>query len=237
MKWPARWRKIRMVRAAGALLVTAAASVAVASSAAPDRSDRAAGDRPAGDGPAGDGAARPSPGRVILPGRPGEPAVVASGEIPVAGDTGYAASDAEFVRMMIPHHLQAVEMAALAPSRTRNRQLLSIAGRVRAAQLAEIGYLRAWLQARGLPESDEHAQHGGMRGMQTPAALRALAAARDAAFDRMFVAMMSAHHQGAIDMATDALTTVHDVTVEELATGIAAEQAIEISRMRDLVDG
>lgn len=223
MKWPWRWRKILVLRAAGAVVVTAAAAVAVTSSTAP------AGSHPA--------AAASSPVRVIIPGRPGEPAVVASGDLPVAGEPGYAPQDATFIRMMIPHHLQAVEMAALAPSRTRNPRVLAIAGRIQAAQVAEIGYLRSWLQARNLTEHEEHLDHAGMRGMQTPTAMRALAAARGTAFDRTFVAMMSAHHQGAIDMATQLLTVVRDVTVEELATGIAAEQSSEITRMREVLGG
>jgi uncharacterized protein (DUF305 family) len=226
MKWPSRWRKITIVRAAGILVVTAAAALAVAA-ATGSGTDR----------PAGDTATPSSTVRVIMPGRPGEPAVVASGRVPVAVTPGYTPADVTFIRMMIPHHLQAARMADLVPARTGNKQVLAVAGRVRAAQLAEVGYLRSWLRARGLPENDGHPDHIGMRGMQTAAAMSALAADRDGAFDRRFVAMMSAHHQGAIEMATNALAVLHDVTVQELAKSIAAEQSIEIRRMHEAIGG
>jgi len=98
--------------------------------------------------------------------------------------------------------------------------------------------MRGWLSARQLPENDPaHAghDHGAMPGMQTPEAMRRLASARGAEFDRLFVAMMSAHHQGAIDMAVSVLKSGQDQQVESLATGIAAEQAAEINRMRQLL--
>jgi uncharacterized protein (DUF305 family) len=210
------------------LLAGAGLIVAVATSAGPPR-------------PAapliGPGTTRSSQVPVIVPGRPGESAAVVPPERVKAPDGSvYGPLDAAFVRMMIPHHVQAVEMAGLAPGRTGNAGILAIAGRIRAAQVPEIARLRAWLQARGLQEDagDGH-DHGGMPGMQRPEAMRALAAAQDDAFDRMFVAMMSEHHRGAVEMATQALTVVLDGQVEEMATAIAAEQTVEIARMRDVM--
>jgi uncharacterized protein (DUF305 family) len=219
-----------VLRAAVGLVVAAAVSVVVAGSSGPDRASPRA----------GDGAVRHSPVRVIIPGRPGESAAVASSdEIPAPDGSSYGAADATFVRMMIPHHLQAVEMAALAPTRASNPKILAIAGRIRAGQIPEVAQLRAWLRARGLSEDDGHAghDHAAMRGLQTPAAMRALAAARGGAFDRMFVTMMSAHHQGAVEMAAEVLAVVKDIKVEEIATYIATEQAIEITRLRELIGG
>jgi uncharacterized protein (DUF305 family) len=181
---------------------------------------------------------------VIVPGRPGQSASVLPADEIVAPDgSRYAEVDAWFVRMMIPHHTQAVQMATLAPGRARNPWIVAVAERVRAAQLPEIARLKAWLRARGLGEEDpsghEHGSMQGMsmRGMQSPEALRALAATRDDGFDRMFVAMMCEHHQGAIDMATAVLTVVSNLEVEEMATAIAAEQSSEITRMREVIGG
>jgi uncharacterized protein (DUF305 family) len=134
---------------------------------------------------------------------------------------------------MIPHHAQAVEMAALAPTRAGNRQIRGLAERIAVAQPGEITQMRAWLSARGLKEELSTHDHGTMRGMQSPAKMRALAAARGDSFDRLFVTMMSEHHQGAIDMATDLLKVGKDLQVEKLATAIAVEQSVEIDRMRD----
>ena len=61
----------------------------------------------------------------------------------------------------------------------------------------------------------------------------AFVGARYAQVDRLFVEMMSAHHEGAIKMARDVLAVYRNARVEELATAIATEQGIEIDRMRD----
>jgi uncharacterized protein (DUF305 family) len=174
--------------------------------------------------------------RVIIPGRPGEPAVVTdAGKVkPPEGDA-YTAADVWFVRMMIPHHAQALEMGALAPGRAGNPQIAAIAERMRAAQAPEMLTFRAWLAARRLSEQDGAHDHATMPGMQPPEAVRALAAASGAEFDRMFVAMMSAHHQGAIDMASVRLRSSGDVMVERMAEAVAFEQAVEIGRMRDIL--
>lgn len=175
--------------------------------------------------------------RVIMPGRPGEPARIGSSDWVRAPDgKAYTAADVWFVRMMIPHHEQAVEMASLAAQRAHNRQIASLAGRIQAAQRPEILQLRSWLTARGLGETGDDGTHDHttMPGMQSPEAMRALAAAGGEQFDRMFVAMMTAHHQGAIDMAGLRLRAEEDVMIERMANEIAFEQAVEIDRMRDM---
>ncbi|MDG4766284.1 DUF305 domain-containing protein [Solwaraspora sp. WMMD406] len=179
---------------------------------------------------AGDAASDPP---VILPGRPGEPAEVRPGSDVVIDPPQYNAVDTWYVQMMIPHHDQAVRMASLAAGRTDNPAVVAFADRIRAGQSAELDVLRGWLQDRGLPAGTH--DHATMPGMQTSEAIRRLAAARDGEFDRRFVEMMSAHHQGAIDMSTRVLQAGSDLAVEELATAIAAEQAVEVDRMRDMI--
>lgn len=179
--------------------------------------------------------------RVIIPGRPGEPAVVGdAGKVKppegTAHSDAYTAADVWFVRMMIPHHAQALEMGALARGRAGNPQIVAIAERMRAAQAPEILTFRAWLAARRLSEQDANHDHATMPGMQSPEAIQELAKAGGAEFDRMFVAMMSAHHQGAIDMASVRLRSSGDVMVERMAEAVAFEQAVEIGRMRDILD-
>lgn len=182
-----------------------------------------------------------SPVPVIVPGRPGEPAAVVPPDQLVAPDgTAYHALDAWFVRMMIPHHEQALQIAALAPGRAGNPQVVAIAERITAAQQPEIRQFRAWLTARGLAESDDRRpahEHAGMPGMQPEGEIQSLAAAHGAAFDRMFVAMMSEHHQGAVQMATEVLRVGTNEQVAKMATDVAAEQSAEIGRLRDVLAG
>ncbi|GAA4563221.1 DUF305 domain-containing protein [Micromonospora coerulea] len=187
-----------------------------------------------GSAPAGTPA--PTGPAVIVPGRPGESAAVrAAGEIGDVGPAPHNSMDVWFVRMMIPHHAQALEMAALAPDRAADSDVRALADRIRASQGPEIDMMRGWLQNRGLsPEVAGH-DHGTMRGMQSPEAMRQLAAARGAEFDRLFVRMMTEHHQGAVEMATNLLKVGSDLTLSEFANSVATEQAVEINRMHELL--
>ncbi len=176
--------------------------------------------------------------RVVMPGRPGEPNTIGSSDrVKAPAGNTYTAADVWFVRMMIPHHAQAIEMARLAPTRAHHPQIAAIAGRIEAAQLPEILQLKAWLSARGLGEKagDGGHDHATMPGMQSPEAMRALANATGEQFDHMFVRMMSAHHEGAINMADLRLRSDGDSLVERMANEIAFEQSVEISRMRDIL--
>jgi uncharacterized protein (DUF305 family) len=189
------------------------------------------GDPAAGPEPA---ASPPSPVPVIVPGRPGESAaVVPSDQLEIPG-ARYNTWDVGFIRMMLPHHAQALELAALVPDRAGSPRIHALAERISLAQAAELDVLRAWLDARGLAETDPSHDHGQMPGMQSPEAIQALAAASGDAFDRRFVEMMTDHHQGAIDMAVEVLRLGADERVQELATSIAAEQSAEITRMREM---
>ncbi|MEU8179574.1 DUF305 domain-containing protein [Micromonospora sp. NPDC049044] len=174
---------------------------------------------------------------VIAPGRPGEVAATrAAHEVRDAGPAPHNSLDVWFVRMMIPHHAQALEMAQLAGDRAADPDIRALAERMRASQEPEIGMMRGWLQTRGLPAEVAGHDHGTMRGMQSPEAMRQLAASRGAAFDRLFVRMMTEHHQGAIEMATNLLTVGSDLTLNEFATSVATEQTVEIDRMREVLD-
>jgi uncharacterized protein (DUF305 family) len=136
--------------------------------------------------------------------------------------------------MMIVHHNQAITMADLAADRAGSEGVRALAARISAAQKPETGVLRAWLQARKLPENDPGHDHSTMPGMQSDADMAALTAARGADFDRRFIAMMTAHHEGAIRMAGDVVAGGSDQTLNEIANEMAVEQSSEIGRMRQL---
>ncbi|BCJ62176.1 DUF305 domain-containing protein [Micromonospora endophytica] len=171
---------------------------------------------------------------VLMPGRPGEPAkTAAANQVSALPRQPHNNADVRFVTMMIPHHEQALVMARLVADRGENPQLRSIAERILAAQGPEITFLETWLTERGLNrESGGDHQHT-MSGMQSAEALNRLTAARGDEFDRMFVAMMTDHHQGAITMANEALTLGSDGIINEMASSVVVEQSVEINRMRE----
>jgi uncharacterized protein (DUF305 family) len=192
----------------------------------------------------------------VQPGLPGEEASTVAPEdyveAPVEGPWNQA--DVAFVAGMIDHHLQALEIAALAPERAESDAVLAFAERVTAAQGPEIHALAAWLQARGeavpagaddvggtgprVPSGAGHDAHGGGAvGMLTPEQMVALADARGAAFDQLFLDGMITHHEGALAMVDVVLVDGVDVYAGEIAADTASGQGGEIDRMRQLLDG
>ena len=181
---------------------------------------------------------------VLRPGAPGESAkVVAPGQSDTrANAAAYRDEDVTFVNGMVPHHAQALEMASLAPERAADDRVERLAERIAAGQGPEIRSMQAWLAAQGLSEASEdaghssHAGHGaaGMRGMATPEEMARLMASRGPAFDRMFLELMTRHHEGAIAMAEQAVGAAHPI-VSEMVDDVVATQAVEIRRMQDLL--
>lgn len=163
--------------------------------------------------------------------------------------TDYVPADAEFMRDMIVHHGQALEMSALVPERTDSEDMRLMARRIEETQQYEIGLMRDWLEERGLsapdpgemlgPHGGHGADHSGMAGMASPEQMRALAAAEGEAFDRMFLELMIRHHEGALIMVDELLA--HEGAGQEpelfvLLSHVDADQRAEIARMRRLLE-
>jgi len=151
----------------------------------------------------------------------------------------YNGEDLVFVQGMIPHHAQAVEMAVLAPERASSPAVKAIAEKIRAAQDPEIAQMRGWLQQWGQPEMEKDADHSGhgMKGMMSDEQMRKLESARGADFDRMFVAMMIDHHEGAVEMSETVGTKGKNADVRTLSQQIIVTQQAEIVEMRALPIG
>src|SRR5690625_7939197 len=63
-------------------------------------------------------------------------------------------ADAEFVSMMIPHHFQALVMSGMAPERSSDQELLTLADRIDAEQDIEISMMQSWQGWRDLEVTD-----------------------------------------------------------------------------------
>ena len=175
---------------------------------------------------------------VLVPGAPGEePTVVAPGEQGALPNADfYSPEDVEFVTAMVPHHAQALEMAALAPDRAADARVRAMAERIAAGQGPEIEAMQAWLTSHGLPEASTDAGQGGhhMRGMVTGEQMTQLLAAEGEQFDRLFLRRMIAHHQGALAMAERVGQGTHPL-VMEMAKDVAVTQSVEITRMQEVL--
>ncbi|XBQ15757.1 MAG: DUF305 domain-containing protein [Oceanicaulis sp.] len=97
------------------------------------------------------------------PGAPGQAGRTLTAEQSVEmAASSYIPADAQFMRHMIVHHDQAVEMNALIAERTGNREIVLLGRRIAMTQEAEMALMERWLKARGEPvEADDlHAGHG-----------------------------------------------------------------------------
>lgn len=153
--------------------------------------------------------------------------------------------DVVFAQNMIPHHEQALEMSALALATQGSPEVTALAKEIQAAQDPEIVLMRKWLRdwdAEELPhsggpgeESDGHEHE--MPGMATGEQMLALAEANGAQFEALWLELMVAHHEGAIEMAEQVVETTDDLEVQALAEAIITAQAKEINRMQELLEG
>ncbi len=154
-------------------------------------------------------------------------------------------ADVSFMRGMIGHHAQAMHMTRLVPARTRAGDVRTLAERIEASQRDEIGLMSRWLAARGQPIPDtthvilghDTPEHR-MPGMLTAGELHELAAASGDAFDRLFLALMIRHHEGALAMVAQLLARPgggQDPEAYRFAADVDADQRAEIARMRRML--
>lgn len=170
---------------------------------------------------------------------PAEPAPAATGD---AAAATFNDADVEFAQGMIPHHEQAVEMAdiALDPTVGAGPEVTDLATRVQGAQDPEIELMTAWLTGWGQPvqmDMSEGHNMADMEGMMSAEEMDALGGATGAEFDRMWMEMMIAHHEGAISMAEKVQAEGSNPDVIALAATIITAQQGEIDEMRALLDG
>ena len=178
---------------------------------------------------------------IVLPGAPGEaPRVIGEADAIKLSDTRYSPADVNFMQGMIVHHQQAVDMAQLVKARTNNDAVVKTADRIEAGQKDEMKFMREWLETRGEPTAMPHSMHhgahghGAMKGMATPEQMAALAAANGTEFDRQFLMLMVAHHQGALDMVRELHNSpgsAYDPVMFEFTNEVVSDQQAEIDRM------
>jgi uncharacterized protein (DUF305 family) len=215
------------------LAVSGVGSVALASSAA-----RASLAVPAG--PAAPEATNAA--HIFQPGAPGQPSKpITAAQSLEAGRSAVNPADVKFMQDMIEHHAQAVEMVELLQTRTNRPSMRLLGKRIAMSQSSEIEMMRSWLTRRGetAPDPNAHDMRGmTMVGMLSPQQMTALAAAKGARFDRLYLQGMIQHHRGALNMVislTSAPDAGEDAALSDFLTNIVADQTAEIERMNELL--
>ncbi len=155
-------------------------------------------------------------------------------------------ADVAFAQQMIPHHAQAIDMSDIVLSKQGvDPAVTGLAEKIQAAQGPEIETMRSWLTAWGQPVPDtaggtDHSMHHGdgtAAGMMSAEDLQALENASGADASRLFLEQMIEHHEGAVAMAREELTSGSNPAAKSLARQIVESQEAEIAQMRELLAG
>ena len=170
----------------------------------------------------------------------------------------YTAADVRFMQGMIGHHAQALAMTALIPTRSSRQDIRMLGQRITVSQTDEIALMKQWLRDRQQQVPARDAQPGGqtmagssmnmpgmamsdtlMPGMLTSEQLAQLAKTTGNEFDKLFLADMIRHHEGALVMVKSLLGTTgsgQEAEVFRFASEVDSDQRAEIARMNALLD-
>ena len=152
------------------------------------------------------------------------------------------AADIEFAQGMIAHHEQAIEMAeiALDPKVGASPEVLDLATRIKGAQDPEVELMTGWLTAAGEPvmmDGGDGHDMSAMDGMMTAEQMDSMAAMTGTEFDKTWLEMMIAHHEGAITQSETVKADGSNADVLALADQIITAQQGEITEMQALLQG
>ncbi len=204
----------------------------------------------------GGGAATYAATSVTDPGtnRPaGAGAVAVSAHMMDGRDTGMgsfdadAPFDAQFLDQMIMHHQGALMSTRAMIADSTRPELRDLADDIITSQSTQLDQMRTWRQ-QWYPDLAPTFAMGGSGGAMMSGSMMSgsgdeMMGASDGgmmsgsmmsgpATDRMYLQMMIAHHQLAVDMAEQAQAQAAHPDLVDLAATIAIEQAAEIDRMR-----
>src|SRR5271165_7386485 len=147
--------------------------------------------------------------------------------------TVHDADDVAFAQNMIPHHHQAVDMAAMVPTHTADQTMHEIAVNIAADQQAEIKALNALLTRWGAAGGGM--SMGGMAGMVDQATMNRLNSLAGPDFDQLWLTAMISHHRGAVTMAQAEIGHGEDPDAIHMASLIVNAQQREIAYMTHLL--
>jgi uncharacterized protein (DUF305 family) len=128
-------------------------------------------------------------------------------QTPSTGAALYSQEDLLFLSHMIVHHEQALELAALVPTRTTREELKAFARLVDRGQRVEIDQMKSLLalaadRGTAVPEHALHTAES-MPGLLSKTRMAAIAAANGTRFERLWLEGMIEHHEGALTMGRE----------------------------------
>ena len=175
------------------------------------------------------------------------------------GTPSNTSAAAGFARDMQVHHNQGVELATIIRDKTDDPDLHLLAYDIATAQGSQSGMMQGWLDIWQLPQAPpepamtwmtrptlkgaghNHGTEGAhspgdpMPGLATADQIAELKSLSGSDADELFLTLMIAHHQGAVEMAEAVLDRTDVRVVRQLATTIITSQTAEIEYMPALL--
>lgn len=185
---------------------------------------------------------------IVQPGAPGQPSRILPDDTRATAPP-ISPMDIEFIRDMILHHSQAVELTELIEDRTEDSEIRLLGARIMQSQTDEMEFMKRWLKSVGQWDSGAVGQrtssgkhsmpgHESMPGMLSPQQMIALKRASGEEFDRLFLLGMIQHHQGAIEMVGKLFSfpgTGQNAELFRFASDVYNDQRVEINTMQTML--
>lgn len=158
---------------------------------------------------------------------------------PPAGDS----AEAGFLRDMVTHHGQAVEMSLIVRDRTGDENLRYLTTDIAMTQATQIGTMEGYLDLWGVPPTGKdkamawmgHPVDGRMPGMAASEEIQQLGSLPVDQAEVLFLQLMIRHHQGGVEMAEAVLDRSDQDQVVLLAERIVLSQQTEIDTMNEML--
>jgi uncharacterized protein (DUF305 family) len=170
-----------------------------------------------------------------------------------SGTEAHNQADVTFAQQMIPHHQQAIEMSDIVLAKKNiDPRVVQLANQIKSAQGPEIQQMQNWLaqwgqptmpmmpspseapSSSGMPGMPSHSMPG-MTGMMSAEDMAALQNAQGVEASKLFLQQMIQHHQGAITMAQQEISSGQYPEAVKLARSITTSQQQEINSMQDML--
>lgn len=147
---------------------------------------------------------------------------------PAPADAPY---DLQFIDTMILHHQEGIAMAELAAQKATRPEIKAFGSTMAADQKAEIAQMR--FMRNQWYVSSPPAVNVNLPGMEShDMNIDHMTSLTGPEFDRMFIDMMTSHHEGAVAMSRDALVRGEHHELKSLAQQIIDKQESEIRKMK-----
>lgn len=152
-------------------------------------------------------------------------------------------AEAGFLRDMVTHHGQAVEMSLIVRDRTADENLRYLTTDIAMTQATQIGTMQGYLSLWDVPPTGKdkpmtwmgHPVDGRMPGMAAPEEIQQLSSLPVDQAEVLFLQLMIRHHQGGVEMAKAVLDRSDQDQVVLLAERVVLTQQTEIDAMNDML--